>query len=139
MRAQLSEAIARLAALREELKAAVDADAEAYNAGDEGVQGGEGVGERQRGHSRRVAPGGWCAAGRGEKARGSGADCGAAAEPITNPKMSSDLTTAIALARAAIEGARANVEINLESMQQEAPQDAFIEQARRRLVLRHRR
>jgi formiminotetrahydrofolate cyclodeaminase len=36
--------------------------------------------------------------------------------PITNPNMKSDLTTAKALARAAIEGALANVEINLESL-----------------------
>jgi formiminotetrahydrofolate cyclodeaminase len=36
--------------------------------------------------------------------------------PITNPNMKSDLTTAGALARAAIEGALANVEINLESL-----------------------
>ena len=36
--------------------------------------------------------------------------------PITNPNMGSDLTTALALARAAIEGALANVEINLESL-----------------------
>ena len=33
----MSEAIARLATLREELKAAIDADAESYNVGDEGV------------------------------------------------------------------------------------------------------
>ncbi len=37
-------------------------------------------------------------------------------KPITNPKMASDLTVAAALARAAIEGALANVEINLESL-----------------------
>jgi formiminotetrahydrofolate cyclodeaminase len=37
-------------------------------------------------------------------------------QPITNPNMKSDLTTARALARAAIEGALANVEINLESL-----------------------
>jgi formiminotetrahydrofolate cyclodeaminase len=36
--------------------------------------------------------------------------------PITNPHMQSDLVTAAALARAAIEGALANVEINLESL-----------------------
>ena len=36
--------------------------------------------------------------------------------PVTNPNMKSDLTTATALARAAIEGALANVEINLESL-----------------------
>ena len=40
--------------------------------------------------------------------------------PITNPNMKSDLTTAIALARAAIDGALANVEINLESLKDEA-------------------
>ena len=36
--------------------------------------------------------------------------------PITNPKMKSDLTTAAALTRAAMEGALANVEINLDSL-----------------------
>jgi glutamate formiminotransferase/formiminotetrahydrofolate cyclodeaminase len=36
--------------------------------------------------------------------------------PITNPSMKSDLVTAGALARAAMEGALANVEINLESL-----------------------
>ena len=35
---------------------------------------------------------------------------------ITNPKMASDLTVGVALARAAVEGALANVEINLESL-----------------------
>ena len=37
--------------------------------------------------------------------------------PITNPKMASDLTTGIALARAAKEGGLANVEINLADME----------------------
>ncbi len=41
-------------------------------------------------------------------------------KPITNPNMKSDLTTAAALARAAGEGALANVEINLESLKDEA-------------------
>jgi formiminotetrahydrofolate cyclodeaminase len=36
--------------------------------------------------------------------------------PITNPNMKSDLITAMALAEAAIKGALANVEINLESL-----------------------
>ena len=40
--------------------------------------------------------------------------------PITNPNMKSDLTTSLALARAAMEGALANVEINLESLKDEA-------------------
>ena len=40
--------------------------------------------------------------------------------PVTNPNMKSDLTTATALARAAIQGALANVEINLESLKDAA-------------------
>jgi formiminotetrahydrofolate cyclodeaminase len=40
--------------------------------------------------------------------------------PITNPNMKSDLTTAVALAKAALTGALANVEINLESLKDEA-------------------
>jgi formiminotetrahydrofolate cyclodeaminase len=41
-------------------------------------------------------------------------------EGITNPNMKSDLTTAAALAQAAIAGASANVEINLESIKDAA-------------------
>jgi formiminotetrahydrofolate cyclodeaminase len=41
-------------------------------------------------------------------------------EKITNPNMKSDLTTAQALARAAITGALANVEINLGSLKDAA-------------------
>jgi glutamate formiminotransferase/formiminotetrahydrofolate cyclodeaminase len=48
--------------------------------------------------------------------------------PITSPNMKSDLVTAAALARAAIEGALANVEINLESLQDKE----FVAQTRRR-------
>ncbi|MGA8298499.1 MAG: cyclodeaminase/cyclohydrolase family protein, partial [Terriglobales bacterium] len=40
--------------------------------------------------------------------------------PITNPNMKSDLATAVALAKAARAGALANVEINLESLKDEA-------------------
>jgi glutamate formiminotransferase/formiminotetrahydrofolate cyclodeaminase len=44
----------------------------------------------------------------------------ASLQPITNPNMKSDLTTASALAKAALEGALANVEINLLSLKDEA-------------------
>lgn len=130
--ARLSEAIARLATLREALKAAVDADAEAYNLVMQAYKA-----------ARQSGDGGVAVAAALRQAAGvplsvaeAAAEVAQIAErlrAITNPKMSSDLTTAVALAGAAIVGARANVEINLESMQQDAPEDAFIGEARRRL------
>jgi len=44
-------------------------------------------------------------------------------KPVTNPNMASDLTTATALAQAALKGALANVEINLGSMKAETPEE----------------
>jgi formiminotetrahydrofolate cyclodeaminase len=49
-------------------------------------------------------------------------------EPITNPNMKSDLTTALALAGAALTGAMANVDINLASLKDQT----FISEIRRR-------
>jgi formiminotetrahydrofolate cyclodeaminase len=45
--------------------------------------------------------------------------------------MKSDLTTAIALAKAALEGALANVEINLESLEDAA----FVAETRKRALI----
>ncbi len=129
---QLGEEIARLAALREELKAAVDADAEAYKL----VMKAYKAAKDSANGSVAIAAALRQAAGVPLGVAENATEVAQAADRLramTNPRMSSDLTTAIALARAAIEGARANVEINLESMQQEAPQDPFIEQARQRL------
>jgi len=54
-------------------------------------------------------------------------------KPITNPNMKSDLTTAIALAKAALEGALANVEINLDSITKDSPKDeGFVKETRKR-------
>src|SRR5580765_7932572 len=50
-------------------------------------------------------------------------------EPITNPNMKSDLTTASALAGAALSGALANVEINLSSLKDQP----FADQVRSRI------
>src|SRR5262249_49191733 len=48
--------------------------------------------------------------------------------PITNPNMKSDLSTALALTRAAVSGALANVEINLEGIRD----SSFAAEVRRR-------
>jgi glutamate formiminotransferase / formiminotetrahydrofolate cyclodeaminase len=111
----LSAAIARLAQLREELKAAVDADAESYNAVMKAYKQ-----ARESAHGDAFIDAALKVAtsvplGVAERS-GEVRDLTGKLEPITNPSMKSDLTTAAALARAAIEGALANVEINLESV-----------------------
>jgi glutamate formiminotransferase/formiminotetrahydrofolate cyclodeaminase len=49
---------------------------------------------------------------------------------ITNPRMASDLAVGMSLARAAAEGALANVEINLGDIKDEA----FLADVRQRIV-----
>src|SRR6202451_4585769 len=114
----LSAAIASLTSLREDFKVAIDADAESYNfvmkaykdaksspdesatqsAIDAALKQATNVPLNVAEKSHQIA----------QIVRELG--------PITNPNMKSDLTTASALARAAITGALANVEINLESV-----------------------
>ena len=116
--AQLSAAIARLSPLREELKASIDADAESYNsvmkaykaaktASDE--KAGKAMVEAALKEATRVP---LAVAQRAYEISA----IAAALVSITNPNMASDLTTSVALARAAIAGALANVEINLASI-----------------------
>ena len=130
--AQLSEAIARLAQLREELKSAIDADAESYN-----------VVMKAYKSAKESSPGGRAIPDALQQATSVPLGVAERAvelqqivntlKPITNPKMNSDLTTAVALARAALEGALANVDINLESLMQDAPEDkVFISNTRNR-------
>src|SRR6476661_5541759 len=116
---ELSDAIARLSELREALKAAIDADAESYNAVMKAYKqakdsaGKDGIVDNALKQATNVP------LGVAERAR----EVVAIVEtlkPITNPNMKSDLTTALALARAAIEGALSNVEINLESLKDQA-------------------
>jgi glutamate formiminotransferase/formiminotetrahydrofolate cyclodeaminase len=112
---ELSEAIARLSELRENLKAAIDADAESYNAVMKAYKqakdsaGKDGMVDDALKQATNVP------LGVAERAR-EVAVIIETLKPITNPNMKSDLTTALALARAAIEGALANVEINLDSL-----------------------
>jgi len=116
---ELSEAIARLAKLREELKAAIDEDAASYDAVAKAYKqartaaGGDGlVAEALKGATRVPL-------GVAERAR-EVERVVKSLGPITHPNMASDLTVARALARAAVEGALANVEINLESLKDES-------------------
>ena len=127
---QLSAAIARLAPLREELKAAVDADAESYNSVMAAYK------QAKAAADEKSAEAAIDAALKGatvvplsvaEKAH-EVASIAKSLEPITNPNMKSDLTTAQALAAAARTGALANVEINLASLKD----PAFVAEARRR-------
>jgi glutamate formiminotransferase len=114
---QLSEALAMLTSLREEFKSAIDADAESYNSVMKAYKAAKTASEAD-----------------GQQAIDSALKLAAEVplsvaerskhllaiveklKPITNPNMSSDLTVAAALSRAAIEGALANVAINVESI-----------------------
>jgi glutamate formiminotransferase / formiminotetrahydrofolate cyclodeaminase len=118
---QLSSAIARLRTLREELKAAIDADAAAFTS----VMGAYKQAKTLDEHSAAVmidkalqdatsVP--LCVAAKADEI----ARIAQSLQPITNPNMKSDLVTAIALAHAALTGALANVEINLASMKDQA-------------------
>jgi glutamate formiminotransferase / formiminotetrahydrofolate cyclodeaminase len=117
---QLSAAIASLTPLREELKAAVDADAESYNSvmkAYKAAKADEKSGERRIEAALKEATA--VPLGVAEKAY-EVTQMVKLLEPITNPNMKSDLTTASALAHAAVTGALANVEINLASLKDEA-------------------
>jgi formiminotetrahydrofolate cyclodeaminase len=125
---QLSAAIETLSRLREDLKASIDADAEAFKS----------VMAAYKQAKEAAAADGIVDAALRQATSVPLAVAESSHEvskvanslfAITNPNMKSDLTTAIALAGAAIEGAVANVEINLESMKDEA----FVEQTRRRV------
>jgi len=112
---QLSEAISRLSQLRDELKTAIDADAESYQSV---------MAAYKKSKESASADGVIDAAlrlatsvplGVAERAR-EVLQLAKNLRPVTNPNMKSDLATAEALARAAVEGALANVDINLKSL-----------------------
>jgi formiminotetrahydrofolate cyclodeaminase len=128
----LSEAIGRLAQLREELKSAIDADAKSYNivmkaykAAKESVDGDTAIASALR--EATSVP--LAVAERVVEVE----QIATKLKAITNPNMKSDLTTAIALAKAALEGALANVDINLDSLNKDSPKDeAFVNETRKR-------
>lgn len=131
--AQLSGAIARLGPLREELKSSIDADAESYNLvmkaykaakSPDGSAPDTGIAIEDALKQATSVP-----LGVAEKA-GEIRKLATGLLPITNPNMKSDLTTAIALAEAALKGALANVEINLDSLKDEI----FVNETRKRVA-----
>jgi len=131
---ELSAAIARLGPLREELKAAVDADAESYDAVMKAYK------------QAKADPAGSDTVVDAALKLATGVPLSVAEKAhevaritqslfaISNPNMKSDLTTAQALAGAAITGALANVEINLASLKDEA----FAAEVRKRVEAVHR-
>jgi len=136
---ELSEALARLAGLREELKAAIDADAASYNAVMKAYKAAREAGD---GSHALVNAALRKAAGVPLAVAERAAEVARIAEnlrAISSPMMASDLTTAVALAGAAITGALANVEINLGSIEESglesrlsAEDEAFVAQTRAR-------
>jgi glutamate formiminotransferase/formiminotetrahydrofolate cyclodeaminase len=112
---ELSAGIARLSQLREELKAAVDADAESFNTVMKAYRQAKEAADGDAIIDAALKQATSVPLGVAECAKEVG-DLATKLGPITNPNMKSDLTTASALARAAIEGAMANVEINLASI-----------------------
>jgi glutamate formiminotransferase / formiminotetrahydrofolate cyclodeaminase len=115
--APLSAALSRLTQLREELKAAIDADAASYNsvmaaykqAKTSSSADGDALIESAM-KSATTVP--MVTAENASEV----ANIVASLRPITNPNMASDLTVATALAQAAVQGALSNVEINLASI-----------------------
>jgi glutamate formiminotransferase len=132
--APLSEAIARLAQLREDLKSAIDGDAESYNVVMKAYKAARESADGAQAINAALQQATSVPLGVAEKVTEIG-QIAASLKPITNPNMSSDLTTALALAGAALTGALANVDINLDSIQPASPEDeAFVRQTRNRAM-----
>jgi formiminotetrahydrofolate cyclodeaminase len=116
---ELSEAIAQLSKLREEFKAAIDEDANSYKevmaAFKAAKDGGNGAGAINAAMRKATLVPYGVAERAVETAR-----ILESLRPITNPKMASDLTVGLTLSRATLEGALANVEINLADSEDQA-------------------
>jgi formiminotetrahydrofolate cyclodeaminase len=111
---ELSQVLARLEHIREELKSAIDADAEAYKAVIQAFRRAKengGASESIHDATRRAIEVPLRVAEQTDEVR----EIIGKLRGITNPKMASDLDVAEALARAAARGGVANVEINLDS------------------------
>jgi glutamate formiminotransferase/formiminotetrahydrofolate cyclodeaminase len=113
---QLSEAIARLSTLREELKAAIDEDAHAFDLVMKAYKASKDSPDPNAVILPATKQATLVPLGVAQKSR-EAKQWAEKLGPITNPKAASDLTVAKALADAAVTGAIANVEINLEGLE----------------------
>jgi glutamate formiminotransferase len=126
--ANLSVALARLSVLREELKAAIDADAESYSAVMKAYKEAKTSSDADAIIDAALKQATSVPLSVAQKAAEVN-EIATKLAPVTNPNMKSDLTTAKALAKAAIQGALANVEINMQSIKDAA----FVAQTRAEL------
>lgn len=110
--AELSNAIARLAEMRENFKAAIDADAASFNEVMAAFKKAKDHPEAQAELDAALKRATEIPLKVAEEARET-AQILDSLRPITNPKMASDLAVGMGLAKAAADGALANVEINL--------------------------
>ena len=131
--AQLSSAVGRLGVLREELAAAIDGDAESYNAVMKAYKAARELGESGKALVNEALRGAAeVPLGVAERAAEVGRIAGEL-RGVSSPMLASDLTTAIALAGAAVTGALANVEINLGSIEGGSAEDlVFVAEGRKR-------
>jgi glutamate formiminotransferase len=125
---QLSEAIRRLAEIREELKASIDADAASFNEVMAAFRKAKDNPEAQNEIDTALKKATIIPLIVAERAREVRTILDSL-RPITNPKMASDITVGIALSNAAIQGALANVEINLGDLKD----DGFVADVQKRV------
>lgn len=126
---QLSDALARLAELREQLESSVNADAESFNevmAAFKKAKDHPEARSEVEAATKKATLVPLTVAERAKEVR----QIIESLRPITNPKMSSDLSVGASLARAAIEGALANVEINLGDIKD----DVFLADVKKRIA-----
>ena len=116
---ELSEAIRGLAKIREELKASIDADAASFNEVMAAFKKAKDNTEAQSEVDAALKKATMIPLTVAERAREVRSIL-ESLRPVTNPKMASDITVGIALANAALQGALANVEINLGDLKDEA-------------------
>ena len=129
---QLSEAIAQLSTLREELKAAIDDDAKAFEEVMKAFKSAKDAPDPDAITMAATKQATMVPLGVAQKSKAV-KDWAQRLAPITNPRMASDLTVSKALAQAAITGAVANVEINL----QDLPDPAFVEETKKKVAALH--